>query len=63
MIVGLALSVSNCASLSACAGRKPLLVSEGDTLTDELAKDILAYNETSAKLKCPGFNPKGKGFF
>lgn len=66
MIVGLALLLEGCASMGACVGRSPIYVAAEDQLSDETSKEILAHNETGAKLSCPGFTPKGKkskGFF
>lgn len=62
MIVGLAISVSGCAT-GACTGWGPIKVGEGDQFTDETARDILKHNEYGARLKCPAFKPKGSGLF
>jgi hypothetical protein len=39
-------------------GREPIYVADEDTLTDGTSKQILANNESGAKLGCPGFTPK-----
>ena len=58
-IAGLALlTLSGCATMGACVGGEPIYVAEEDVLTDGTAKQILANNESGAKLSCPGFTPK-----
>lgn len=46
--------------MGACVGRSPIYVSDDDVLSEDTSKQILAGNETGAKLNCPGFTPKGK---
>lgn len=43
---------------TACDWTGPILVHDGDTLSDATAKEILAYDQAGAK-RC-GWKPKGK---
>jgi hypothetical protein len=52
-LVGLTL-LASCASggagIDSCGAWRPILVSRADTLTDGTARQILAHNETGARL-------------